>query len=109
MPKIRVIAATRHPAPRRISFDVDFADGSVSNPSGENLDPCATIDILRRQSDSWTGFVTFPWMETHQVATPFRDPKGMAWLLIAHGFLPEGDLAQYPPPAPRPLPPGAIA
>lgn len=109
MPKTRVIAATLHSVPRRIAFDIDFADGTVTNLSGENIDADWQVDLLSRQGAAWPGFVTFPWMETHAVGNPFRDPRGMAWLLISHGFAPEGELAQYPAPAPRPLPPGAIS
>lgn len=109
MPVTRVSAATPHTRPRRIAFDIDFADGAVSNVSGENIDADWQVDLLARQSANWPGFVTFPWMETHAVANPFRDPQGLAWLLISHGFEPEGELARYPAPAPRPLPPGALS
>lgn len=109
MPFTRVIAATRHARPRRIAFDVDFADGTVSNLTGENLDPRQTLASLRAENDRWPGFVTFDWMETHEAPAPFTDPRGMAYALVARGFWPEGALVPFLPPPPEPLPPGAIS
>jgi len=92
-----------------MEFDIDFSTGEITGFNVVGVGEGYCRSILADFAAHPDAPASFPWQQDYDAPDPLRNPKSLAWQLMAIGWTLEGELAKYSAPEPDPLPDGALS